>query len=77
MELVFRLFRPAVLIFTEVADQIPGLDRNGLVEHDDPIHRQRFLRAFQQIEIYVLVDAFQLAELAFATDRDNRSSGQL
>ncbi len=48
MQLVFWSLRVAVVILAHVADQVPGLDRDRLVEHDDAATRHGFSRAAAQ-----------------------------
>ncbi|MNF02598.1 hypothetical protein D3C80_2017680 [compost metagenome] len=55
-----------------MADQITCIDCDRLVKHHDLICRYRLNGTFQQIEMHILVDALELAKLAFATDRDFR-----
>ncbi|MNC83522.1 hypothetical protein D3C75_1375230 [compost metagenome] len=55
-----------------MADEVTGLDCDGLIKHHYLICRYRLNGTFQRVKMHILVDAFKLAKLAFATDRDFR-----
>ncbi|MNK89999.1 hypothetical protein D3C87_1100300 [compost metagenome] len=69
VQFLFRVLGTAFVISTDMAYQIPGLDRHRLVERHHLI-RQRCRLTLQRRGQHVLADAFQLAELAFTTDGD-------
>ncbi|MCY1361881.1 hypothetical protein D9M68_560620 [compost metagenome] len=78
VELVLRRGFVGLLVGPEVADQVARLDSQGQAEHHHLVAGHGRAVALQPLDIDVLVDALQFAELAFAlvAEDDFRATAQ-